>query len=87
MRTGDKLYVLGDSCARFLRSEDRQVPFLVGQYVIHEELGQVSEATPGTGPRAVERIAGLSILESLNRYSYPSCALRLSWSQHKILSR
>ena len=51
---------------RLLRPEDRQVRLLVGQDVIHEHIGQVSEAAPGQRAAAVERIAGLSILEPLN---------------------
>src|SRR5438128_9465375 len=53
---------------RLVGPKDRQVRFLVGKDVIHENIGQVCEAAPGKRAAAVERIAGLSILESPNGY-------------------
>ena len=43
-----------------------ELRFLIGQYVVHEQIGQISEATTGERAAAVERIAALSILEPLN---------------------
>ena len=51
---------------RLLRPENRQVRVLVGQDVIHENVGQVREARAGQRATAVERIGGLSILEPPN---------------------
>src|SRR6266850_1105157 len=51
---------------RLLRPENRQVRLLVGQDVIHENVGQVREARAGQRATAVERIGGLSILEPPN---------------------
>src|SRR5205823_12061231 len=53
---------------RLFGPEARQVGFLAGKDVVHENIGQVREAAPGKRAAAVERIAGLSILESLNGY-------------------
>src|SRR5439155_14825424 len=53
---------------RFFGPEDRQVRFLVGKDVIHENIGQVSEPAPRKRAAVVEGIAGLSIFESLNGY-------------------
>ena len=54
-------------CVWLLRPEDREVRLFRREDVIHEDVGQIREPTPGESPGAVERIRGLAIVEPLNR--------------------
>src|SRR5437867_13047883 len=51
---------------RLLRPEDRQVRFLVGQDVTHEDISQVGKAAPGKRSGTVEGIGGPPVNEPLN---------------------
>jgi hypothetical protein len=51
---------------RLLRPEDRESRLLVRQDVVHEDIGQVCKPAPGQSAAAIERIAGVSVLESCN---------------------